>query len=310
MAVDLHKLRNFAAVAQYGSYQRASEQLHLSQSALTRSIQSLERQYGVVLFDRGRAGVTLTAVGSQLLQHATNLLYNAGTLEQVLEGAAAGRAGDVYFGIEPLAATLELPRILGQLTRNHPGLYVHVTTGTMDMMMTQLFEGKLEFVLGLGLPTYPVERLQTEWLGYAGPEFLVRRGHPLTTLSKVPASRLSDFPKASGSAWNDALSYLPLDDLREQLRACIECDNYDLLIRTVMATDAILVSSYGMDIKELDKLIVEVDDQSGFGQEDSPDYLSRVGIFSLAARSLSPAALTLIDQLRNLNTSLRGVRPD
>ena len=68
--LDLYKLQHFVVVARTGSFRQAAEQLHLSQPALSRSIQALERRYGVTLLDRSRTGVHLTTVGQQLLARA------------------------------------------------------------------------------------------------------------------------------------------------------------------------------------------------------------------------------------------------
>lgn len=51
--IDLYKLRYFVTVARVGTFVQAAEELHVSQPALSRSIQSLERQFGVTLLDRG-----------------------------------------------------------------------------------------------------------------------------------------------------------------------------------------------------------------------------------------------------------------
>jgi DNA-binding transcriptional LysR family regulator len=86
--LDLYKLQYFVVVAKTGSFRQAAEQLHLSQPALSRSIQALERRYGVMLLDRSRTGVYLTAVGQQLLARAEELIYNAETLEHIVGSAS------------------------------------------------------------------------------------------------------------------------------------------------------------------------------------------------------------------------------
>ena len=73
-SVEIRELRAFAAVADEGSLSAAARRLHLSQSALSQTIQSLERQLGVQLLLRSRTGVTTTEAGAVLLREGRALI--------------------------------------------------------------------------------------------------------------------------------------------------------------------------------------------------------------------------------------------
>ena len=81
--MELYQLRSFLAVAELGHLTRAAERLHVSQPALSAQIKALEDELSVVLFERGAAGMTLTAAGRQLLPEA----------ERVVAAAFGGCAG-------------------------------------------------------------------------------------------------------------------------------------------------------------------------------------------------------------------------
>jgi len=70
MDFDLRLLRHARALAEEGSFARAARTLHLTQPALSRSIQELERRTGIRLFDRNKGRVDLTALGEVFLAHA------------------------------------------------------------------------------------------------------------------------------------------------------------------------------------------------------------------------------------------------
>lgn len=74
MSVEIRELRAFAAVADEGSLSAGTRRLHLSQSALSQTIQSLERQLGVQLLLRSRTGVTTTEAGAVLLREGRALI--------------------------------------------------------------------------------------------------------------------------------------------------------------------------------------------------------------------------------------------
>jgi DNA-binding transcriptional LysR family regulator len=63
--LDLRRLRYFVTLAGTLNYGRAAEDLHIAQPTLSRAIAGLERELGVRLFDRSRAGTRLTAAGER-----------------------------------------------------------------------------------------------------------------------------------------------------------------------------------------------------------------------------------------------------
>src|SRR5713101_8325275 len=89
MSVEIRELRAFAVVAEAGSLSAAARRLHLSQSALSQTIQSLERQLGVQLLLRSRTGVTTTEAEAILLREGRALTAQ---YDRML-AAVAGRDG-------------------------------------------------------------------------------------------------------------------------------------------------------------------------------------------------------------------------
>ena len=89
--MELYQLKGFAAVAELGQLTRAAERLHISQPALSAQIKALEDELNVALFERGAAGMTLTAAGRQLLPEAErDARRRAGAAQP---GARAARRG-------------------------------------------------------------------------------------------------------------------------------------------------------------------------------------------------------------------------
>lgn len=81
---DLRQLRHFVALAEYGHFARAADAVHLSQPALSRSIQALEGNLGCALLNRHSRGISLTAHGELVLEHARRLLAGSQALSNAV----------------------------------------------------------------------------------------------------------------------------------------------------------------------------------------------------------------------------------
>lgn len=92
--IELNQLQQFAAVAECGTLSSAAERLFVSQPALTRSMQKLENDLGVPLFDRARSRISLNGNGKFFLDLVRNLLSEADSCVERVRAfdAAAGRS--------------------------------------------------------------------------------------------------------------------------------------------------------------------------------------------------------------------------
>src|SRR5688500_7966747 len=89
--LDIAALRSFMTVAETGGVTRAAGQLNLTQSAVSLQIKRLEDAFGRPLFERTGRGVTLTAHGEQLVDHARRLLAaNDETWSRMTEASPVG----------------------------------------------------------------------------------------------------------------------------------------------------------------------------------------------------------------------------
>src|SRR4051812_6842746 len=91
-------LRAFLAVAHEGNVSAAARTLAVSQPALTKSIHKLEQQFGVALFERRARGMTLTASGAALLNHAKLIEAQCRFADAELENLAQGQGGKIRLG--------------------------------------------------------------------------------------------------------------------------------------------------------------------------------------------------------------------
>ena len=123
--LSLGCLRAFEAVARRQSFRAAAEELHLTQPAISRQIQSLEDELGTALFLRGTRHVELTGAGNTLLRSVAPWLQQLdGTVRQI---RTAGRRQQVNVTTFASFASLWLLPRLPQFQREHPDIDIRIS---------------------------------------------------------------------------------------------------------------------------------------------------------------------------------------
>jgi DNA-binding transcriptional LysR family regulator len=146
-ALDPRRLLTFREVAHRGSFSRAAEALALTQPAVSQQLAALERQLGARLLDRGPGGVTPTALGAVLLDHADALadrLALAGTQLGELVGAAARR---LRIGSFPSALATIVPAAIARLRELEPEIEISVVEGSSVDLAAQVGAGELHLAV-------------------------------------------------------------------------------------------------------------------------------------------------------------------
>src|SRR5262245_21727399 len=147
MAVQIHQLEYFAAVARTRHFTRAAESVHVAQPSLSRQISTLERELGTPLFNRARGNITLTPAGETLLPFARRILAdldNARVQVQELVGLARGR---LRLGATPSLSTVLLPDALRRFRDAYPGIDLAVEERGGRDLVRLLADGELDLAL-------------------------------------------------------------------------------------------------------------------------------------------------------------------
>lgn len=161
--VNLDLLRSFFAISEFGSMSQAAELLHVSQSTLTRQMQTLETEIGGRLLERDHRGVALTAAGHALLEGMRPIVARADIVVSETRKLARGQSASVRIGYLMSAASEFLNPALAALRRSHPQTKVHLIDLSPGQQIAALRRGELD-VLVLGNINAAVSR-----------EFFVRR---------------------------------------------------------------------------------------------------------------------------------------
>jgi DNA-binding transcriptional LysR family regulator len=124
--MDLKHLRTFVTVAEARTESKASQLLHISQSALSRRVSNLEQEFGLKLFERIGRRVVLTPVGEQLIDDCRHLLGQAGALGERVGLMRRGDAGVLKVAAPPQTIESILSTFLVRYAKRFPNVSVQL----------------------------------------------------------------------------------------------------------------------------------------------------------------------------------------
>ncbi len=143
-ALSLDQLHALVVVAELGSFSRAAERLHLSQSAVSLQIRELEARLGLRLLDRLGKRAHATAAGLDVIARARPLLDGERQVRETARRHREGWLGRVRVGTGVSVLTYLLPPVLARLARAHRGLEIVLSVGTSAEMRRRLLDADID----------------------------------------------------------------------------------------------------------------------------------------------------------------------
>jgi DNA-binding transcriptional LysR family regulator len=283
MNITLRQLRAFVAVADRGSFTAAAGQLHLTQSALSVLVRELERELGVRLFDRSTRHVHLAEPGRDFYPSALRVLNELDHAVTSVGDLRDKKKGLLRLAAPQLMACTLMPPVIAGFAQAFPEVNVKLYDTPPDRMLGALGAGEVELAVGpdsgseQALERRPLLR-DRHWL-------ICRPEHALTRKRKVRWSDLAGSPFIAPTRDFMPRLQLQLDQAARGVR--IEPAHEVSYMTTAMGMvaaglgvtacpsySAPLARAYGLAMR----LLVE------------PQFYREVSIYSLAGKSLSPAA--------------------
>lgn len=154
--MDLRSLRYFATIAQEGSFQRASMQLHIAQPALSRQIRNLEEDLGVSLFARSTTGVKLTPAGQVLLAEVKELLARVELATSKTQRAALGQFGLIQIAFTSVIAEVR-PTVaaVAAIRREMPEVDFRLHLVNAEEQVNLIQSGEIDVGVSYRFPPHP-----------------------------------------------------------------------------------------------------------------------------------------------------------
>ena len=147
MNVDLELYRVFYVVAKNKHMTKASEELHISQPAISQSIKKLEEQLGGILFLRSNKGMQLTEEGKMFYEYVKGALTLINNAENEFTSFKNLSKGEIKIGCSTTLTKLILIDVLKKFHKEYPNININITNDLTSNLIKNLKIGKLDFVI-------------------------------------------------------------------------------------------------------------------------------------------------------------------
>lgn len=147
MNVNLELYKTFYVVAKYKHMTKASEELHVSQPAISQAIKKLEEELGGVLFVRSNKGMELTQEGEMFYSYVSGALKLLNDAENEFGSFKKLTKGEIKIGCSASLTKLVLLQALKEFHQDYPGIKINVVNELTSNLISDLKLGKLDFVI-------------------------------------------------------------------------------------------------------------------------------------------------------------------
>lgn len=287
----IETLKVFCDLAESGSFSKAAVLNSITQSAVSQQIRSLENRFKVVLVERGRRNLALTAEGSAFLEASKEILNVYNTLGERLHELRDVVAGELKIASIYSIGLHELPPVLKTFRQRHGEVEVCVEYRRSQQVYEEVLAGEVDF----GLVAYPVRRpgLQIEIFSEDDLVMICHPSHPLAGRESI---RLTELNEAKLIAFEPDVPTRKVIDryLREsgvQLEHTMEFDNIETVKRAVEVESGISIVPMNTVKQEVKTGLLRAVSIS------EPRMVRPLGIISRRGRSRTPAQRALVAEL-------------
>lgn len=189
--MDIHKFEVLLTAINTGSLSKAAVELGYTQSAVSHSINSLEKESGVLLLMRDRSGVHLTSAGRVLLPYIRNTVNAFYEYQNRIADLHSLEVGDIVIGTYTSVAVHWLPDIINSFQEQHPAIHFHVKQGNYAQIAQWIKDG----IIDCGFTITPNIRGLVNVLLFEDRLFVIYPPqHPIGQLNNIKPENLSGYP--------------------------------------------------------------------------------------------------------------------
>jgi DNA-binding transcriptional LysR family regulator len=195
--MNIKHLEHLLALADTGSFSRAAEKLFMTQSALSRSIQSLEDDLGGKVLDRIGKRNELTPLGLDVVARARHIVRDTAELRHSAQLLQEGGKSSISVGLGSGPGALLTIPLMCAAAQRYPAMRVAITRGPTELQVQQLRSRQLDAMVVDMRRVVPAIDLNIESLSEIRTGFVVNASHPLATKQTVTFEDIAKYPVAS-----------------------------------------------------------------------------------------------------------------
>ncbi len=277
----------FQTILEQGSFAKAAQILHLTPSAISHSISSMEEEIGFPLFIRGKNGVRLSSAGEQVNPYIQKIVSAEDALNQAVAQMKGLGAGKVSIGCINSVCLAWIPDIIRSFGEEHPQITVEIYQGSYNDVVEWVRNGTIDLgiVSEAASDSLPFTELTEDDL-----VAVVPRGYMPKSTKMITPEDLKDQPFViqQDSCDIDIIKYL--DEYHLQVRAnCHILDDQSAIAMVEARTGLLLMPRLGLINPPKDVEIYPL----------YPRHYRKLGIITLSDDFMSPAATEMASHIRN-----------
>ncbi|SDI32634.1 LysR family transcriptional regulator [Alteribacillus bidgolensis] len=188
--MDIKQLHLFLEVYKEMSISKASQKLHISQPALSKSLLQLEQELGLRLFDRSTRHLHITKEGEIMLSHAQKVIRDMEDMKQEAEDIKLRKKGSFKFGLPPVIGSNIFPDIIASFKTYNPEIEMEIVEEGAKIMEASLLEGKID--VGVGILPVDHELFEIRPIVKKDLLLVVSTDHPLADRKRVELKELAN----------------------------------------------------------------------------------------------------------------------
>lgn len=193
--ISLDLLRALDAIDQRGSFAAAAQALHKVPSALTYTIQKVEQDLELDLFDRSGHRAKLTPAGQLLLVQGRQILRDIDSLAQSAQKLASGWEPELTICVDHLFEVARLFPLIHEFNTEHPFVRINLRHGALTGTWEQLLNESADLIIAPDNTNPKIDGYDKKTIGQVSMVFVVARDHPLAALScDITEDMIDDYP--------------------------------------------------------------------------------------------------------------------
>lgn len=305
--MSLRQLSYVIQLAQAGSFRRAAENLNITHAALVHSIRSLEEQYGLRLFDRGRGVKAIpTKAGEVFINHARKILLSEEDLNYDIQILREPGMGHLNIVLGPFPIQLSGKAAVSRMMALYPEMRIKLSIRQYEQVKNAVLNRQADIAVAELSNIVGCTELETESLGNHLAGFFCRPGHPLLQQKQLTIDDVLGFPWCCTRMPSRIKEFLPsdlgraglYDSQTHELLPAIEIEIMSGLQTLIGDSDVLCAAPLvllGRELREGSLLVLPFWDNW---------LVTNYGFITLKNRSKAPAVEKFMDELRGIEKEL------